>query len=171
MKNITIVVLLVFVILMVVVSTLPSFVIEDTVVVVSNEFEEPYIDNSILDYDFSPTVYEIPPRYNKGPRINPFLEVERDKPKIVKIVKVVEVKKEKIIIPQTPLTRWVLTQLNLTGVVITSKSTLAFFTGPNNGRAYTGKIGDHIGRSGIKIANITTGVVHLSNGSKLVVNK
>jgi len=127
---------------------------------------DPPIDNSILDYDFTPAVYEIPPRYSRG-GVNPFTEIESEKPKIV----IVKVEKKRIVIPSTPLTRWVLPQLNLTGVVITSKSALAFFTGPNNGKAYTGKIGDYIGRAGIKIHNITTGVVHLSNGSKLVVNQ
>jgi len=167
MKNITIVVLLGFVISMVVVSTLPSFVIEDTVLVVSNKIE-PAIDNSLLDYDFTPAVYDIPPRYSRGGRINPFLEVESDTPKIIQVKKV---EKVRIVVPRTPLTKWVIPQLNLTGVIITSKSALAFFVGPGDGRTYTGRAGDHIGRAGTKIATITTGVVHLSNGRRIVVSK
>jgi len=110
-------------------------------------------------------VYDVPLPYSGKGKTNPFMVIESDTPKIVKA------KKEKIVVPSTPLTRWVITQFRLTGVVITSKSALAFFTGPDNGKAYTARSGDYIGRAGIKVVNITTGVVHLSNGRKLVVNQ
>jgi hypothetical protein len=115
----------------------------------------------ILDYDFTPTVHEIPPRYTRDGVVNPFM----NKPKVV--VKVVK----KIAVPRTQLTRWILPKLQLTSVVITSKSSFAFFTGPGDGRTYKGISGDFIGRSGATILDITSGTVHLSTGLKLVVNK
>lgn len=130
-------------------------------VVMAEEEVAAEMDNSILDYDFTPTVYPIPPRYHREGLINPFLEVKKDKPKVVKSVAV----------PHTALTKWVLTQLNLTGVVITDKRAFAYFVGPYGGKAHRGKAGDFIGRSGAKIASITTGMVHLSNGRDFVINR
>ncbi len=125
-------------------------------------------DNFLAEYDLTEPVHDTPPPYSGKGKTNPFVVIESEKPKILKVKRV---EKVKIVVPSTPLTRWVITHLNLTGVVITSESTLAFFTGPDSGKAYTGRPGDYIGRVGIKIDNITTGVVHLSNGRRLVVNQ
>lgn len=109
----------------------------------------------ILDYDFTPTVYEIPPRYQAEGSIDPFTPIKARRPKV---------KKNMVIVPLTALTKWTLPQLGLTCVLLKSKAAFAYFTGPDGGKTYRGEVGDFIGRSGITITRITHGGVRLSNG-------
>lgn len=124
--------------------------------------EKGLIDNSILDYDFTSTVYEIPPRYQPEGAINPFTPVVKETPRV---------KVARLLLPDTPFTKYMVSQLTLTGIVITSSSAYAFFMLPNNGKCYKSTVGDYIGRGGIKIADIKTGSVHLSDGSIIAMSR
>jgi len=117
---------------------------------------EVYERDPILDYDFTLTEWPAPPRYQPPGMINPFIPVVNEKPRV-------EV--AKVILPDTPFTKYMTSQLTLTGIVINSSSGYAFFTLPNNGKSYKAAVGDYIGRKGVKISSIVSGGVHMSDGN------
>jgi Tfp pilus assembly protein PilP len=95
-----------------------------------------------------------PPVYDPEGKIDPFTN-----PLLVKIEKVEELEPETVEVPDTVLTRWDMSQLELTGTVINGTFRFAAFTTPEGGRSYKGMVGDHIGKEGFKITSIEGGYV------------
>ena len=94
------------------------------------------------------------PVYDPTDKIDPFTNpllaveevIEEPEPEVVKV-------------PDTVLTRWDMSQLELTGTVINVTFRFAAFTTPEGGRCYKGMVGDHIGKEGFKITSIEGGYV------------
>jgi Tfp pilus assembly protein PilP len=68
------------------------------------------------------------------------------------------------IVPKTPLTKWNLTQLRLTSVMVSEKFGWAFFETPEGGRVYKGVVGDYLGKDGLTIKSINSKGIVLSDG-------
>jgi len=94
------------------------------------------------------------PVYDPTGKIDPFqnpLEVAFKEEKVEE--------PEPIAVPDTMLTRWDMSQLELTGTVINGTFRFAAFTTPEGGRCYKGMVGDHVGKEGFKITSIEGGHV------------
>jgi Tfp pilus assembly protein PilP len=117
----------------------------------------------ILEYDFTAKVHDIPPIYNPEGKENPFLIIEPAQEKVIEA--------SLVDLPETPLTRWVITQLKLTSIVVNHVFAYAYFTTPENKRVYRAEVGNYIGKSGATISSIKTGVVSLSNGDVIAFNR
>jgi Tfp pilus assembly protein PilP len=104
------------------------------------------------------------PVYNPEGKIDPFQPCIQENT-------VAQATKETINVPDTPLTRWTLGQLELKGTVMMKKGAIAIFKTPKEGPAYTGRVGDFVGRMGIVIVVIQNGQIRLSNGDHMKTNK
>lgn len=103
----------------------------------------------------------IPEPYDPAGKIDPFATIE--KPIIVAQAESITVAQN--VVPDTPLTRWSVGQLELTSIMVGTNFGWAFFKTPDNARAYKGVVGDYIGKDGITIESITIKCVVLSDGT------
>jgi Tfp pilus assembly protein PilP len=100
----------------------------------------------------------VPPVYDPKGKIDPFKPIEEYN---------TMAKSESIvvsIVPKTPLTKWNLTQLRLTSVMVSEKFGWAFFETPEGGRVYKGVVGDYLGKDGLTIKSINSKGIVLSDG-------
>lgn len=125
----------------------------------------------LLEHDFTAAVYDIPPRYNPEGVVNPFMTTEDYLAATKRKVKAKIAEKEVIDVPMTTLTSAALRDLNLTSVVVNHTFAYAFFTVGNSEKCYKATVGNHVGTDGITITGITPGVVHLSDGNTLALNR
>jgi len=101
-----------------------------------------------------------PPLYDPTGKVDPFQSC-------IKEYAPAAPKKEIVMVPDTPLTQWVLQQLVLKGTVIREKGALAVFETPEIGPTYSAKVGDFVGRLGVVIVMIQNGQIRLSNGNHM----
>jgi len=115
-----------------------------------------------LEYDFTPKVYDIPPVYNPDKKVDPFMSIFP-----------AENKEDKVManIPETPLTKWKTSQLKLTSIIVNHVFAYAYFITPENEKVYRAEVGNYIGKKGTTISSIKTGVVSLSNGDVVAINR
>lgn len=117
--------------------------------------------------EITPLVYDTP----KAPMLyNPLGKVDPFAPCIKELIPA-GIKKEKVKVPDTQLTRWALQQLILTGTITRKNGNMAIFKTPSGGATHIGKIGDFVGRLGVVILAIQHGHVQLSNKSIMKTNK
>ena len=121
-----------------------------------------YYPDPLLLVDFTPTVHVIPPMYSSTHKIDPFMVIEPAEEKVVV---------RKGVVPTTPLTKWTVGQLELTSVVVNHVFAYAYFTTPGSTKVYRGEVGNHVGQSGSTIAGISPGVITLSNGTSISINR
>ena len=121
--------------------------------------------DDLLDHDWSSKTYEIPPPYNPEGKTDPFLVILPAEP--------TKAKKQELakLVPTTPLTKWTVGQLELTSVIVNHVFAYAYFTTPANSKVYRGEVGNYVGKLGSTIASIEYGVVNLSDGTNLSIDR
>ena len=123
----------------------------------------------ILEFDFAARVFDVPPRYNPEGVFNPFMTTEEHRVADIRNAKIANT--VVIDVPMTTLTSASMSKLNLTGVVVNHTFAYAFFTIGRSERCYKAAVGDYVGKRGISITSITPGMVHLSDGDILAMNR
>lgn len=118
----------------------------------------------ILDHDWSATKHNIPPMYDPEGKTDPFMVIL---PAQEKADEGQLVAKD---VPTTPLTKWRVSQLKLTSVIVNHVFAYAYFTTPENSKVYRGEVGNYVGKYGSTIASIKYGVVSLTDGTNLSID-
>lgn len=118
----------------------------------------------ILDYDFSTKAYPIPPRYNPHGKIDPFMNIEQ-----------AEIRKPGTAllktIPKTPLTKFELSKLRLTSVIVNHHFAYAYFITPDGPIVLRAEVGNYIGKLGSTITSIEPGIVNMSDGNVIAIRR
>jgi len=123
----------------------------------------------LLEFDFTARVFDIPPRYSPKGVFNPFMTTEEHRLADIRNAKIATT--VAIDVPITTLTSDVLGRLNLTSVVVNHTFAYAFFTVGKSKKCYKATVGDYLGKEGLTITSITPGVVLLSDGNTLALNR
>jgi Tfp pilus assembly protein PilP len=116
----------------------------------------------LLTYDFKARVFPAPPKYDPNKKVDPFMDIfpAQEKKDVIAAN-----------VPETPLTKWRTSQLKLTSIIVNHAFAYAYFTTPADARVYRAEVGNYIGKSGTTISCIKTGVVSLSDGNVVAINR
>ena len=117
----------------------------------------------LLEYDYSAKVYPVPPVYDPENKPDPFMVILPAQKK--------EDEGMLADVPTTPLTKWRVSQLKLTSVIVNHVFAYAYFTTPESAKVYRGEVGNYVGKYGTTIASIKYGTVNLSDGTSISINQ
>lgn len=106
----------------------------------------------------------IPPPYCSMGKLDPFKTLAQYQEEERAAAETQKIEPVKPVVPDTALTRYLLSMINLDGILIRADVPLAIFTTPKPGELLKGFVGDYIGKGGQTIKSITHDGVVLSDG-------